>query len=416
VTKYRITLFIVLLLQLLTYSCSDADKGATYVVSNKDFEDILVIDGLIEPVKSVTLSCPRGVNDGTVAFLVEDGIHVKKGDTVCIIEDLTRESRYEKLLADKEKEEARLAKARVDAAMEYALLDAQVKNNEVNASIAQLDSTQLAYASPIERSIKELELKKVAIERDKYKKKIKALSVIQKSDIRKIELRIDRLQNNIDNAKRRLDEQIITASQDGLVVRAINYNTNLKLQVGEPVWGGMPLVIIPEMKNMKVIITAPESDYKYISVNDKVYYEFDAIPDNVASGKILKKAPMGKAIRKDSKVKFFEIESSIDSIQIMPEPGFTVNCRVMLKQVKDTLVIPQIAIFEEDSVKVSYVKIKDGFEKRQVLTGLSSAKEAIILAGLRRDEVIALSKPKASLVKSTIMLADSIVKQQNTIQ
>ncbi|MPM44121.1 hypothetical protein SDC9_90799 [bioreactor metagenome] len=63
--------------------------------------------------------------------------------------------------------------------------------------------------------------------------------------------------------------------------------------------------------------------------------------------------------------------------------------------------VPQIAIYEEDSIKVVYVKKKNKYEMRQITTGLSSSKEAIVSSGLKRGEVIALIKPPQSMVRGS---------------
>jgi hypothetical protein len=120
------------------------------------------------------------------------------------------------------------------------------------------------------------------------------------------------------------------------------------------------------------------------------------------------KSPVGQSYKENSKVKFFDIEVSIDSALVMPEPGFTTYCCVFLKQVKDTLAIPQIAVFEKDSMKVVYVKQAKGFDVHQVSTGITSPKEVIITAGLQGNEVIALIQPPPSLLRKKILLpADS---------
>jgi multidrug efflux pump subunit AcrA (membrane-fusion protein) len=96
----------------------------------------------------------------------------------------------------------------------------------------------------------------------------------------------------------------------------------------------------------------------------------------------------------------------------MPEPGFTANCRIFLKQIKDTLLVPQIAIFEEDSLKVVYVKQGKQFDMYQVTTGISSPKEAIITAGLQGDEVISLVRPPASAIRrKQFLLPDSVATE-----
>jgi hypothetical protein len=88
----------------------------------------------------------------------------------------------------------------------------------------------------------------------------------------------------------------------------------------------------------------------------------------------------------------------------------------MLKRVPDVIVIPQVAIFEEDSMKVVYVKNKNGFEQRQIETGISSPKEAVITKGLKKNEKIALSKPQAAIINQKKLLTDSTTKKSTKIK
>ena len=395
---------------LFVFSCTSHEKEvALYTVSNSNFEDILIIDGFTEPVRSTTLFCPRNI-DAIVIQLVEDGTYVNEGDIVCVLEDVDTQEVYDRLYVELENTKAELNKTKADIESEYAILEAQVKNNQAETLIAQLDSLQLIYATPSQKRIKELELKKVAIEKTKYEKKLQSLAIIQQSEIRKIELRIQQQLIRIQTIKDQLNSLTLKAPCKGLATRPVYRMTGKKLQIGDNVWNNMPVVVIPEMAKMKVKILAPERDYKSINVGDSVYYTFDAMPENISWGKILTKSPVGQPYKEGSKVKIFEIEASIDSTLIMPDPGFTASCHIVLKQIKDTIVIPQIAVFEEDSIKVVYVKKNSGYEMRQILQGISSSKNVIIAAGLQRDEVISLSKPKVSLIKEKVLLPDSITK------
>ena len=393
---------------LLSFSCtSENENTSLYVISNRDFEDILYIEGTVEPVNSTTVTCPRNF-DGVIAQLIEDGTPVEEGDVICVLEMQELSSQYDDLLTNLENARAVQSKTIADLDMEYALLEAQVKNNEAATKIAQLDSLQLIYSTPIQRRIKELDLEKVAVEKNKYEKKIQSLEIIQQSELRRRELNVQRLASRAQAVKERLDNLTIKAPKKGLAIRA-NYDvTGEKLQVGDPVWNAMPLVIIPDLLEMKVKILAPEKDFKYINEGDSVMYTFDAMPENKAWGKITKKTLVGRQIRRNSKVKRFEIEASIDSVLVMPEPGFTANCHIILKQVKDAIVVPQVAIFEEDSMRVVYVKKNGGFETRQISIGISSPKEAVITAGLQKDETVALVKPESSSIKETVLFSDSI--------
>ena len=406
----RQTPFFSVILLLLLFSCSLDTDVATYTVSQSDFTNMLIVEGAVESVLTKTLTSPRNC-DGVVQFLVEDGTYVEKDEIVCIIEFQELQNRYDQISISLENARAGLNKTIADLNLQYALLEAQVKTNEADTKIAQMDSLQLVFVSPNQRMIKELELEKTGIEKVRYEKKLKALKVIQQSEIKKLEIEIQRFTVRVQTMKEQIDALTVKAPRSGMAIRAISSLTGTKYQVGDPVWSNMPLVILPDFKQMKVKIMASETDYKSISVNDSVYYTFDAMPGNSGTGKILKKAPVGQPYKRDGKVKFFEIEASVDSVLVMPEPGFTANCHIILKQSKNVLSVPQIAIFEEDSMKVVFVQQKKGFERRQVLTGLSSIRESVIASGLADGEIIALSKPKPSLVREQTALPDSLTKK-----
>ena len=402
-------LFSLIIYHLSFFSCIQDVNIATFTTSEVDFINVLYVEGSVEPVLSTTLSSPRNC-DGVVQFLVEDGVYVEKGDIVCIIEFQELQNRYDQMVISLETAEAGLNKTRADLNMQYALLEAQVKTNEADTKIAQMDSFQLEFLSPSQKRIKELELEKASIERARYEKKQAALRVIQQSEIRKLEMEIQRFKTQVQSFKDRLDELTLKAPRSGLVIRANSRLTGKKYQVGDPVWSNMAVAIMPEFNKMKVIIMASETDYKNININDSVYYSFDAMPGNHGTGKILKKAPIGQPYKQGGKVKFFEIEATVDSVSTMPEPGFTANCRIILQESKNVITVPQIAIFDEDSIKVVFVQQKKGYEVRQVLLGLGSPKETVISAGLSAGEVIALTKPKPSLLRELVALPDSIMQ------
>ena len=405
--------FLCVLVTLLLASCSQRDPNiATFTVTYGDFTHSLTIEGVVEPVYSTTLIGPR-IYDGAILFIAEDGELVEEGQVVCIIENMEIQSSYDQILIDLENAEAGLNKIIADQNMQLALLEAQVRTNEADTKIAQMDSLQIAYASLVQRMIKELELEKATIEKERYEKKLEALKVIQQSEIRRREIEIERLKIRVGTTKEQLDALTIRAPRSGTVLRTTNPLTGNKLQVGDPVWSNFPLVSIPDYRQMKVKIMASETDFRMINVNDSVSFTFDAMPGNMGTGKILKKAPVGQPYKRNGKMKYFEIEASIDNVGTMPEPGFTANCHVIMKQVKNVLSIPQIALFEEDSIKVVYVQRQKGFERREVLTDHSSTREAVVTAGLTEGEIIALGKPNPAHVKTQVALPDSLTQLTN---
>ena len=403
-------LYSIFLLTLL-FSCKSHEKKELpiYTVTKTDFEDFLTIDGLVEPVQSTTFGCPRN-SDGYITYIIEDGAYVKDSDIVCIIDDKDLKQRYDESLVNLETANAELNKTKANLDLQYALMEAQVKNNAAETDIANLDSVQIQYLSPTQRKIKELELEIVSIEKHKLEKKLKSLAIINQSELKKTEFLIQRLTNDIKSSKEQLDGLVVRSTRSGMVSRAIYYSGR-KVQIGDNVWNGMAVVNIPDLTKMKVKIIASENDCKRIDENDVVEYSFDAMPKNKAWGKIVKKAPVGQPIKENSKIKIFEIEASIDTAIIIPGLDLTTKCKVILKHIKDTIVIPQITIFDLDSMKVVYVKKLDKYEIRQIITGSSSQNSAVVVAGLHAKEKISFIKPGSELIENKTFLSKNILKK-----
>ena len=386
------------------------DNSLIYTVIEKDFENSVIVEGVVEPTYFTTVMCPVNV-DGTIIFMVEDGTQVNAGDVICIIEDNNNETNYNNLLDLIESISAELSTKKADLQMQQALLEAQVRNNEADTEIANLDSLQFRFASPTQRQISELQLESASIEKSRLEKRLQTLKIINDSEIKSIEINLRRAQSRLETAKEILESLTVRAPKSGLAIVSQSRRSGEKLKIGDEVWNNMPLVIIPEMSEMKVQMRLSETDFKYISENDSVSYSFNAMPDNWANGKITKMLPVGQPYSRDSKLKYFEVEASVDSILEMPEPGFTANCRVIVDYIKDTITVPLVAIFDEDSRKVVYVQKNKTFERREIKTGLSSQKESVVIEGLNRDEKVALTKPNSSLIKSERLLINTTSKQ-----
>ena len=99
--------------------------------------------------------------------------------------------------------------------------------------------------------------------------------------------------------------------------------------------------------------------------------------------------------------------TAVDSALSIPTPGMSARCTVILNQLKDTLVIPQIAVFDHDSTKVVYIQKEKGFERRQVTIGLSSPKEAVVVAGIHPGEIVSLMLPDDKNILKTVLSKDS---------
>ena len=387
-------LYSIAIVGLVSCSSNRGEVLPTYTIERTAYEELLVIEGHTEAVNSVNIHCPPHVG-GTITYIAENGTDVKKGDVLCVLEDPNLSEEYERLVLDLEAAYAEIDKLQASQRLEYALLEAQVRNNEAETILATSDSLQMLYMSPTERRTKELQLERAGIEHARLLKKLEATKGIQEIDVIRVEKRIERLKRRIEGERKKIESLTLRAPQDGLAVRARRWHwSDERWKVGDHVDKGRVLLTLPDFAQMKVMFYIPETEYKRLHLGDSVMYTFDAMPDNLAWGCITKMASVGQTRIKDSQVKTFEIEASVDSMQEAIEPGLSTQCHIYIQHIPDVLVAPTVSIFDKDSTKVVYVQQGRTYEECPVTLGIGSTKMTIIADGLREGERISLIKPK----------------------
>jgi hypothetical protein len=158
----------------------------------------------------------------------------------------------------------------------------------------------------------------------------------------------------------------------------------------------MPIAKMPNTSSYKVKFFLSEREYKLIEKD----FPFEARLHSKAiiKGKIKSKAPIGKPIKKNSKVKVFEVIATVDSLNFKPKPGQSVRCDITTKTIPDAYILPLLTIFHEDSINVVYVSHQNKFERRPITIAYKNATQAIVKNGLEADEEVALAKPHKSLI------------------
>lgn len=400
-TKY---LLIALTLGFFSCNLSNNEKVLHQTLVPTDFSSHVLIEGQVNAVNTEVVLCPPSI-EGTIVYIVEDGAKVQAGDTVCILENRELENRYDDIVAQLEQSEAQYEKVLADLEMSYALLMAQVESNKTQTSIANLDSVQLRYLSEQQRKIKELDLERAAIEKEKLQKQLHYLEIINQSKLRRQEISIEQNQKRVQEYKELLSQMVLTSPNSGIARRAnVGRRRREMIKEGDEVWYGMSLVEIPDISQVNVFFTANETQFKRMKVGDAVEFTFDAMAGNKAWGKIQKKAAVGQSMDGNSGVKVFDITASVDSFITLPEVGISANCKVIFEEVKNSLVVPQVAVFQHDVLKVVFVKNKKGYERREVKIITESPGEVVIGSGLNPYEELALNHPPDEMITNTIFL------------
>jgi HlyD family secretion protein len=415
-----------LLLLIFLFSCKGRRENSiiTYQVKKSDFIEKITVPGTVQAVSSTPVNPPRtNYLTMTVLRLARDGSFVKTGDTLCVLSVPELETARNEILTSIENLEAELKKGEADNQLNMAMNNAQLKTSEAQFKRASLDSLRMKYATETERKLIELEIQKMVIERRKMERKITSAKLIGETEIMQKKARVMQEKMREQTYADQIRSLTLIAQRDGMVIRTEAPTVIVSMSgggmgtYGGPVREGSVIIGIttsvlqfPDLSRMQISTDVPEADYKRIEKGQRVNITVPAEKMLVTTGRINRKnfSP-SKAMRNtSSKVKFFEIIIDVDSCHDKMRPGLSANCEIILKQEKDTVFVPTLAIFEKDSSKVLYVSEKNKFKPVPIKTGSAGSSYTIISEGLKGDEIIALSEPPDSRIEYKIEKQDTV--------
>jgi hypothetical protein len=347
----------------------------------------------------INYNCPIQGYDMQIGAMIPEGTIVNKGDTICYLTCIDLATRYDDAVKNYDLAKSELEKTKAQQFMESKILESQVRSLEASASISMLDSSQLEFYTPIKRKLSELNLEKAKIQIGKYRRKIDYMKRINDAVLNKLQLRIQQQDNRAKRFLDQLNKLKMVADTTGILQYANVWSTGRKAKIGDVVWGRSPIMNIIDVSSLQVKLETNETNFKQIQKDNILSIRIDAGDTTVYKGKITMKFPEGKTVDRESTVKYFELLSSIEPKPRNIQPGVSVTCTVFLNDVKDTIVIPLISVFEYDSTKVVYLLKKNKFKRQEVKTGPSSEKEILISSGLKPNDKISISEPPESLLQ-----------------
>jgi HlyD family secretion protein len=421
--KQKIILYIFIL--LLNQACNNRRPDIiTCDLQRSDYIETIDATGTIQAVNSVTIIAPSTsvTNLVKIIYLEEDGAYVKKGDTICIFDVPDQVSLVESSTVELEKMEGDLKKLQVDNVMKLAALNAQVETNKAQIAITMLDSLKMEFAPPAEKKLLALEMEKASIERNKLQKKFSAQKRINNSDVAKLTSRIMMMKSRIQVFQSQIDGLKLVSPVDGIVMHIENYRLDGnsisigKIEEGSSTLSNMSVLQLPDLNKMQILAVVQEGDYKKIQNGQDVLITVDASSNLHTTGKIKRKTLQKANTQIKTAIKSYEVIISVDSCHLKMKPGLSATCRIIVEQVKDTIVVPSVAVFAKDSTKIVYVSRGRKFVPVTVESGLSGSSDCIITKGLIGDETIALTQPPHYMINDAVKQNSDRIKSRDLIK
>ncbi|MBY0611530.1 MAG: efflux RND transporter periplasmic adaptor subunit [Beijerinckiaceae bacterium] len=307
---------------------------AVIVASVKRADVPVTIDaiGTVQALNTVTVKAQ--VDGKLIRIAFKDGQDVKAGDVLAVIDPTTYQAAYDQAVAKKAQDEAQLANARTD-------LERYERLAKTEYGSRQQADTQRATVAQFEAQVR--------------------------SD-----------QAAIDNAKAILDYTTVRAPIDGRTgIRAVDQGNIIKAS------DTTGLVVITQLKPISVLFNLPQQQLRVVS-------------DAMAAGAVQVQAFESDGVtmldtgavtvvdnQVDQTTGTVRFKSNFPNDRLQLWPGQFVNVKVLVKTLRDAVVVPTSAVQRGPSGPFVYVVGDDNkVTLRTVMVGQQSETQSVINSGI----------------------------------
>ena len=318
---------------LLVVSCKDVLDSITEKKKSYD-GNIIVETGELAAVNTVSFVVPRYGrfwSEMKIIGLLNHGEIVKKGDSVALFDPsdinkyiIERETNLETQLAS-------LEKMYVEQENRKQESESRIKNELASYDLKKIELEASRFESDRVQQIKKLEFEQATINLEKEKRIYELSKIINESNLKIQEIRVQQIKDDIEDSKKLLPQLTLRTPVSGVFQIDLNrQDPNRSIyKIGDNIYAGNSLAVVPELEHMKVITQVNETDFLKINVDQKVAVRLDALPDVVFNGKVYYIGKLCRPKERNSRQKIFDVEVRITKPDERLRPGMTVSCEFL---------------------------------------------------------------------------------------
>ena len=340
---------------------SPAANLPTIEVRKGGIKKTLLLDGELRAVRSRTIYSGAS-DDAKIVFMPPEGTVIKAGERAVELDSSTFLTRIKDT-------EDRIVAADNEIVRTQSQHEASLRDLEVELSKLWLTYEQAKLKAKVPAEVQarrefqeaQLALEKAKTEYDNHLAKIEQKKKEFAAELQVKTIDKQKQQVQLDRAKANLDGMRIKAPADGMVLYAEHWEGRRKMQVGDMVWGGWPIVRLPDLTEMEVLAMVNEVDGPKLSIGSRCEIRLDSYPDTAITGAVKEISQTAVKAGWMSKAKIFRVTVSLDkTVTEIMKPGMSAQVSVIINETESQLLIPRSAVrFEGEAAHVVRLETSD---------------------------------------------------------
>jgi HlyD family secretion protein len=362
-----------------------------------EFAVIVVCRGELSVKRSVQLIAPVNVPDLKIVWLAAAGGHIKTGAPVV---------RFDPSSARQQLDEKNAALAQAAATVDQAVAQARITAEQDKLDLAnaryQVERAKLEASKQAIVSVIQGEESKVDLESAETKLKVQEATVDlhKASDTAKIASvtrQRDKAQSEVDLAKERLGQMEMKAPLDGVVIYQMNssqgWMNRQPFKVGDHIWPGAPLVVIPDLSTIRMEGRLDEVDRGRVAAGADARVHVDALPEKTLAAKVASVTPLTQVTFGEwPPIRSFHVYAEIDAPDERLRPDMNGSMDVITSRIPNAISLPGKAIFTRDGKPIVYVAQKDGSYRAVEVEIVARNPDEVAVRGIEANSVVSLTE------------------------
>jgi multidrug resistance efflux pump len=366
---------------------SEADSKSLRVHRGTFASDV-VITGELRAARGEELAVPRLPQWQTsIKWIAQDGIETKKGDRIVELDNSTFSASL-----DAKRQAVAQAEQQLQQKESEWKADTLDKQLDVERKRADHDKAKMDAAMPKEivaqrdYNDRQIKFKRAAVELAKAVDVLKSQRTSVKADRDNLLLSLQKAQRDLGIAEKAIDELILRAPRDGIVVIRDHPWEGRRLQEGDSVFVGFRLAQLPDMTSLQVEADLADVDDGRIGPGMPATIVLDAYPNLAFPGRVTSISAVAQESSRTSLRRIFSVIVALDRLDIARmRPGLSARVVIHAMTQRDALLAPRAAI--DFSGRKPRACRADG-KLIDVVLGACNAQECVVKSGLNEGETL----------------------------
>ena len=323
------------------------------------------------------------------------GSWIKKGSLVAKIDGQAILDHIEDLNDTIDTAQSDVRKRRAEQSIELENLMQSLRLAKADADKARLEYNGSETQTDIQRQLLKLTLDEADAKYKELQTDVAQKKTSHSAELRILELTLERHTRHRNRHQNDAKAFSVYASMDGLVVmQQIWRGSDMgQVQKGDRLSPGQPFMKIVNTNFMQVEGSINQAESSQFRVGEPAKISLDAFPGLTFEGKVHSIGALAAAGMRSSSYYVRTVPIRLDITGKDPKliPDLSASADVVMQKADNQVIVPLAALTEENGKAFVQVKGTEGWESRQVATGIRSETQVAVASGIKPGEVVRLN-------------------------